>query len=58
MQDLIQNICSNTGLPSQKAEEVLQTISEFIKEKYPLLAGTVDSVLEIKHTEDLRSSNK
>ena len=45
MQDLIKNIAVNTGISTDKASEVLQTVSEFIKEKYPLLAGTVDSVL-------------
>ncbi len=47
MQELIQNIATNTGISRDKASEVLQTVSDFIKEKYPLLAGTVDSVLEI-----------
>ena len=47
MKELIHNIASNTGLSNDKASEVLQTVSEFIKEKYPLLAGTVDAVLEI-----------
>lgn len=47
MQDLINKIAEKTGLPKEKAIEVLQTVSDFIKEKYPLLAGTVDSILEI-----------
>jgi hypothetical protein len=45
MQDLIKNIAVNSGISTDKASEVLQTVSDFIKEKYPLLAGTVDSVL-------------
>lgn len=47
MQELIHNIATNTGISRDKASEVLQTVSDFIKEKYPLLAGTVDSVLQI-----------
>jgi hypothetical protein len=47
MQDLIRNIAANTGISTDKASEVLQTVSEFIKEKYPLLSGTVDSVLDL-----------
>jgi len=50
MQELIKNIAANTGISTDKASEVLQTVSEFIKEKYPLLAGTVDSVLDLKTT--------
>ena len=46
MKELISSISANTGISSDKASQVLQTVSEFIKEKYPLLAGTVDSVLE------------
>jgi hypothetical protein len=47
MQELINNIAHNTGISTDKASEVLLTVSGFIKEKYPLLAGTVDSVLKI-----------
>lgn len=48
MQDLITKIAEKTGISTDKATEVLHTVSEFIKEKYPLLAGTVDSVLDLK----------
>ena len=47
MHELISKISGNTGISTDKASEVLHTVSNFIKEKYPLLAGTVDSVLEI-----------
>ena len=52
MHELINNIAGNTGLSTEKASEILQTVSDFIKEKYPLLAGTVDSVLEINDDKD------
>lgn len=45
MQELIENIAAKTGVSVEKASEVLLTVSDFIKEKYPLLAATVDSVL-------------
>lgn len=48
MQELINNIASKTGISTDKASEVLETVSEFIKERYPLLAGTVDSLLDLK----------
>ena len=47
MQELIKNIVHSTGISTDKASEILLTVSGFIKEKYPLLADTVDSVLEI-----------
>jgi hypothetical protein len=52
MQNLVKNICGTTGLSDEKAVEVLQTISVFIKEKYPLLSGTVDMVLESNITDN------
>jgi hypothetical protein len=47
MQELIKNIAHSTGISTDEASEILLTVSGFIKEKYPLLAGTVDSVLKI-----------
>jgi hypothetical protein len=53
MHELLTKISGNTGISTDKASEILQTVSNFIKEKYPLLAGTVDSVLEINdHTDN------
>lgn len=46
MNHLVDSIADKTGISADKASEILQTISDFIKEKYPLLASTVDSVLE------------
>ena len=48
MQELINSIATDSGISPEKASEVLHTVSNFIKEKYPLLAGTVDSVLKSK----------
>ena len=45
MQELVERIAEESGLSNEKASEVLQTVAEFVKEKYPLLSGTVDSVL-------------
>ena len=57
MQDLINNIADKTGISTDKASEVLHTVSEFIKEKYPLLAGTVDSVLDLEPKENSGEEN-
>lgn len=52
MHDLVNNIADKTGISADKASEVLQTVSEFVKEKYPLLAGIVDSVLDLKQNNE------
>ena len=52
MQDLVNNIAMKTGISTDKASEVLQAVSQFIKEKYPLLADTVDSVLDSASKKD------
>lgn len=52
MQELVDNIAMKTGISTDKASEVLQAVSEYIKEKYPLLAGTVDSVLDSASKKD------
>jgi len=57
MQDLVNNIAAKTGISTDKASEVLQTVSEFIKEKYPLLADTVDSVLDSASKKDGEDSS-
>lgn len=45
MQELIKLIALNTALPTDKSTEALYIVSQFIKEKYPLLSPTVDTVL-------------
>lgn len=47
MQQLIEHISSEADLSKEKSYEILIIISDYIKRKYPLLAHTVDSVLEI-----------
>lgn len=45
MHELIERIVSKTGIPQDKAEQVLQTVAGFIKEKYPAISGTIDAAL-------------
>lgn len=46
MKELVLLITSETNLPLNKAEAALETISLYVKEKYPLMAFAVDTVLE------------
>ena len=57
MNNLTKRISDKTGISHEKASEVLFTVSEFIKEKYPLMAGVVDSVLEREKVKDLKGNN-
>ncbi len=50
MQNLIATVTTQTGLPPQEVELVLNAIAAYVKEKYPLLATTVDMVLEQQGT--------
>ncbi len=45
MQELINQIVQKTGIPADKAQEVLQTVSTFLSEKFPQFAGPLQSAL-------------
>jgi len=43
--DLIKQIVDKTGIPADKAQQVLGVVGGFLKDKFPMIAGQVDSVL-------------
>jgi hypothetical protein len=45
MNDLIKQIVEKTGIPADKAQQVLGVVSGFIKQKFPAMSGQIDSVL-------------
>jgi hypothetical protein len=45
MQELIDQIVQKTGISPEKAKEVLQTVSSFVQQKFPQLAGPLNSIL-------------
>lgn len=45
MQDLIKQIVEKTGVPADKAQQVLGVVAGFVKEKFPMIAGQIDSLL-------------
>lgn len=45
MNDLVKQIVDKTGIPADKAQQVLGVVGNFIKQKFPMIAGQVDSVL-------------
>ena len=44
MQELIQKLQTEHGLNPEQSHGILNTIKEFIKEKFPMMAGTVDNL--------------
>jgi hypothetical protein len=46
MQELINRLTSKVGLNEQQAQQAVQVIAGFIKEKYPMLGSSVDTFLK------------
>jgi hypothetical protein len=45
MQELISQIVEKTGIPADKAQQVLGVVAGFVKQKFPAIGGQIDSVL-------------
>ena len=45
MNDLIKQIVDKTGVPADKAQQVLGVVSNFIKQKFPQFGGQIDALL-------------
>ena len=45
MNDLVERLKNNAGLTDEQAAKALETIKDFVKEKFPMLAGAVDNLL-------------
>lgn len=52
LQNLIEKISDRTGLDKEKAIEALLTVSEHVKEEFPLLHSVVDLILGTKGLSD------
>jgi hypothetical protein len=47
MNELVQQVCQRTGLSEDKAQQAVQTVIGFLKEKLPgPVAGQIDSALQ------------
>ena len=42
--ELIENLKSQAGLSEEQAQKVIETIKNFVSDKYPMLRGAVDSM--------------
>ncbi len=45
MQDLIKQIVEKTGIPADKAQQVLGVVAGFVKAKFPAMGAQIDSLL-------------
>ena len=45
MQELIQKLTEKAGITTEQASKVLETVKDFVKEKFPMMAGAVDNLL-------------
>jgi len=44
MQELINRLMENAGISEAQATKALETIKDFVKEKFPMLGGAVDNM--------------
>ncbi len=52
MQELIDRLTQNAGLSAEQATKALETIKDFVKEKFPMLGGAVDNMFSSGSSED------
>lgn len=45
MNELIDQIVQKTGIPAEKAQQVLGIVAGYVKQKFPQFGGQIDSVL-------------
>ena len=42
--ELVERLKTNAGLSDEQAEKVMETMKDFVVEKYPMLSGAVNNV--------------
>jgi len=45
MQELINRLTEKAGISTEQAAKALETIKDFVKEKFPMMSGAVDNLL-------------
>ena len=46
MKELIQKMMDNAGVSAEQAMKSLETIKDYVKEQFPMMAGAVDKLFE------------
>ncbi|MCU0374813.1 MAG: hypothetical protein MUF24_05845 [Chitinophagaceae bacterium] len=48
MEELIEKLKTQAGITDEQAVKALQAITEFVKEKFPMLGGAVDNIFKLQ----------
>ena len=52
MQELIDRLKANAGISDEQATKALETIKDFVKEKFPMLGSAVDNMFGAASKDD------
>jgi hypothetical protein len=52
MNEITERLKTNAGLTDEQAAKALETIKDYVKEKFPMLAGAVDNLLSSTKKDD------
>jgi hypothetical protein len=56
MQELITRLTEKAGINADQAAKAIDTIKDFVKEKFPMMAGAVDNLLGSDATSELAAA--
>lgn len=56
MQDLINRLVQKAGLTTEQATNSLHTIKDYVKEKFPMMAGAVDNLFASQGSPEANSA--
>ncbi len=46
MEELVNKIMANAGITAEQSIKALESVKEYVKEKFPMMAGAVDKLFE------------
>ncbi|MCK9404234.1 MAG: hypothetical protein M0Q26_12625 [Chitinophagaceae bacterium] len=52
MNELIDRLVKEANLNQEQARKAIETVADFVKDKFPMLGGAVDQIFSVDHKED------
>ncbi len=46
MEELLNKIMTNAGITAEQSRKALESVKDYVKEKFPMMAGAVDKLFE------------
>ena len=46
MEELVNKIMTNAGITADQSMKALESVKDYVKEKFPMMAGAVDKLFE------------